>query len=62
MTIEQANTFYMQDRKKYEIKNNKGFLNRLEKSIKNGYNCFINKEELQSLIDNITIWYEIKYP
>lgn len=62
MTIEQVNTFYMQDRKKYEIKNNKEFLNWLEKSIKNGYNCFINKEELQSLIDNITIWYEIKYP
>lgn len=34
MTIEQANTFYTQDRKKYETKNNKEFLNWLEKSIK----------------------------
>ena len=62
MTIAQAERFYEQDTKDYEIEKNKDFLTWLKISIKSGYHCFIKGEELQELIDNIVNWYEIKYP
>ena len=62
MTIAQAERFYKQDTKDYEIENNKDFLSWLKNSITDGYNCFIGTEELQELIDGIVNWYEIKYP
>ena len=62
MTIAQAERFYEQDRKEYEIETNKDFLNWFKNSIVDGYNCFIETKELQELIDNIVKWYEIKYP
>ena len=62
MTIAQAERFYKQDTKDYEIENNKEFLNWLKKAICYGYHCYIEPEELQELIDNIVKWYEIKYP
>lgn len=62
MTIAQAERFYEQDTKDYEIEKNKEFLNWLKTTIDNGYHCFIGNEELQKLIDNIVNWYEIKYP
>lgn len=62
MTIAQAERFYRQDTKDYEIENNKLFLNWLKNSINDGYHCFIKTEELQELIDSIVNWYEIKYP
>ncbi len=62
MTIAQAERFYEQDTKDYEIEKNKDFLNWLKASIKDGYHCFIETEELQELINNIVNWYEIKYP
>lgn len=62
MTIAQAERFYGQDTKDYEIEKNKDFLNWLKNSITNGYHCFIGIDELQELIDSIVNWYEIKYP
>ena len=62
MTIAEAERFYGQDKKDYEIENNKEFLTWLKTSIKDGYHCFIKPEELQELIDSIVNWYEIKYP
>ena len=62
MTIAQAERFYGQDTKDYEIEKNKDFLIWLKTSIKDGYHCFIEAEELQELIDSIVNWYEIKYP
>ena len=62
MTYAQAERFYKQDTKSYEIEKNKVFLNWLKNSINDGYYCFIEIEELQELIDNIVNWYEIKYP
>lgn len=62
MTIAQAERFYEQDTKDYEIEKNKDFLNWLKASIKDGYHCFMETEELQELINNIVNWYEIKYP
>ena len=62
MTIAQAERFYGQDTKDYEIEKNKDFLTWLKTSIKDGYHCFIKTEELQELIDSIVNWYEIKYP
>lgn len=62
MTIAQAERFYEQDTKDYEIEKNKDFLTWLKTSIKDGYQCFIKTEELQELIDSIVNWYEIKYP
>lgn len=34
----------------------------LKKSTENGYHSFIEIEDLQDLINNITYWYEMKYP
>lgn len=62
MTILQAERFYEQDSKKYEVLKNKEFLSWLKNSVKNGYHPFIDIEGLQNLIDDITNWYEIKYP
>ena len=62
MTIPEAERFYKQDTKNYEIEKNIYFLNWLKISIANGYNCFIDTKELQELIDTIVTWYEIKYP
>ena len=62
MTIAQAERFYGQDTKDYEIEKNKDLLTWLKTSIKDGYHCFIKTEELQELIDSIVNWYEIKYP
>lgn len=62
MTIAQAERFYEQDTKDYEIEKNKDFLNWLRASIKDGYHCFMETEELQELINSIVNWYEIKYP
>ena len=62
MTIAQAERFYEQDSKKYEILKNKELLSWLKNSVKNGYHSFIDIEGLQKFVDNITNWYEIKYP
>lgn len=62
MTIAQTERFYEQDTKDYEIEKNKDFLNWLKASIRDGYHCFMETEELQELINNIVNWYEIKYP
>ena len=62
MTIKQAERFYEQDRKDYDIKKNKDFLNWLKDSIANGYYCYLKIDELQELIDYIVRWYEVRYP
>lgn len=62
MTIAQADNFYAQDKKKYNLHNNKEFLSWFKKIINDGYHCVIDIEELQELINNIATWYEIKYP
>ncbi|MBD9099046.1 hypothetical protein EGP98_05605 [bacterium] len=62
MTILQAERFYEQDSKKYEVLKNKELLSWLKNSIENGYHHFIDIEGLQNLVDDITNWYEIKYP
>ncbi|MBQ6324376.1 MAG: hypothetical protein IJI22_06065 [Bacilli bacterium] len=62
MTIVQAERFYEQDKKDYELGNNKEFLSWLKSSITDGYHCFMGIDELQKMIDTIANWYEIKYP
>lgn len=62
MTIAQAERFYEQDKKDYELGNNKEFLSWLKSSITDGYHCFMEIDELQKMIDTIANWYEIKYP
>lgn len=62
MTIDQAERFYKNDDKKYSISKNKELLIWLKKSINNGYNLFFSIDDLQKLVDNLTNWYEIKYP
>ena len=62
MTIAEAEKFYKNDAKGYELGKNKDFLCWLKSSIKNGYHCFADLEDLQSLINNIVTWYQIKYP
>lgn len=62
MTIAEAERFYKQDLKKYDIAKNRELLSWLKESIKNGYHSFIDIQELQEMIDNIVYWYEMKYP
>ena len=62
MTIKEAENFYKQDCRSYEIGKNKEFLTWYQSSIKDGYYCFMEPDALQSLIDTIANWYEIKYP
>lgn len=62
MTIAEAQRFYEQDLHLYELSKNKGFLSWLKGKISRGYHCFIEIDELQELINNITTWYEMKYP
>mgnify|MGYP004519813443 FL=1 len=62
MTIAQARKFYEQDQREYNLEENKEFLSWFKDKIKNDYYPFMEIEELQELINNITYWYEIKYP
>ena len=54
--------FYEQNKKKYILEKNKLFLKWLKEKIKNGYNVFMDIDELQDLVNNLVSWYEIKYP
>jgi len=54
--------FYESDEKLYELSKNGSFLSWLNENVLNGYQCFINIDELQELINLIACWYEIKYP
>lgn len=62
MTIGQAERFYNENLKKYELEHNKDFLTWLKKITENGYKTFIDIKYLQEMINNIAFWYEIKYP
>ena len=62
MTIAQTEKFYKQDKNKYRILKNKELLNWLKSVEKKGYHCIDDINYLQELINNIAIWYEIKYP
>lgn len=62
MTCREAKNFYSQDAKEYQLNSNEDFLIWLKISIALGYNCFINIDSLQTLINDVTLWYEIKYP
>ena len=62
MTILEAEKFYKNDKKEYDVKNNVNFINWLNDLIRNGYDSYCSLEDIQELIDNIAIWYEIKYP
>lgn len=57
-----ADNFYKQDLKEYQIGDNKEFLILLRNMVTEGYNNIYKLEELQEIIDNIVIWYELKYP
>lgn len=62
MTIAEDEKFRNQDNKKYKIENNQEFIYWLIKSVNNGYNLYINFENIQDMINKISYWYEIKYP
>lgn len=62
MTIAEAQRFYNQDQHLYELSKNKEFLSWLKGKINKGYHCFLEIDEMQTLINYLTNWYEIKYP
>ena len=62
MNIHEFKRFYKQDKKKYIITKNKNVLCWIKNRCVNGYNPCIDIKNLQSLIDTLTNWYEIKYP
>lgn len=56
--------FFEKDEKKYELKNNREFLNWFLNSIEGGVkpNRYTKFEDFEGLIDSIVKWYELKYP
>ena len=62
MNIKQLKKFYKEDGEKYIITRNKNILCWIKNRCSDGYNPCIDIKNLQSLIDNLTNWYEIKYP
>lgn len=53
--------FYKEDEKKYIVKDNKLFLSWLSSEMDKGYRGK-KIDIIQSLIDKLAIWYELKYP
>ena len=62
MTRDELKSFYDDDEKLYDLKENKKFLYMFNHLIEDGYELFIGIDEMQDLIDRLTSWYEIKYP
>jgi len=62
MTIREAEKFYSKDKKKYNVLDNKEFLAWFNSLIKKGYHSYVDLDDMQSLIDRVVNWYEIKYP
>ena len=56
MTISEANKFYSEDKRKYDVIHNKEFLEWFIYSINDGYYPVIRLEDMQKLIDNIVNW------
>lgn len=56
--------FYENDKRKYELENNREFLVWLINSMddETRLNFHLNIKDFQGLIDSITEWYELKYP
>ena len=61
MNINDENKFYKNDKKIYELSNNKDFLEWLKVAINNGYKPIYTINELQKLIEKISNWYELKF-
>ena len=62
MDYNQRQNFYKKDEKKYVIKENLEFLSWYNQKIDEGYRCYMKLDEIQELIDNLTTWYNLKYP
>lgn len=62
MTIAEADRFYEQDERKYELAKNQEFLIWLQNIMSNGYQSLVELEDLQDMIDFIALWFEMKYP
>lgn len=62
MTIKEIENFCRQDQKKYELRENMEFINWYKDIQRKGYTKFMKLDEMQFLINNIVIWYELKYP
>ena len=62
MTISEAENFYNQDEQKYILNQNKKIINFINDKKNDGIHLDLNIEQLQQLIDNITIFFEFKYP
>lgn len=56
--------FYQKDDRKYELKNNREFIEWLLNSIDDGsrWESFIKFETFEDLIDSVVRWYELRYP
>lgn len=62
MSTHKVEEFRKQDKKEYEIEKNKIFLQWLSKQIKAGYHLDLEIKDLQTIINKIANWYEIKLP
>lgn len=54
--------FFSKDRKMYDLRHNREFLSWYKNKMRHGYNSIFNVNDLERLIDFISMWYYIKYP
>lgn len=62
MTNSEMSKFYKQGFQNYDLDNYCDIDRYLEALEETGYDSYLNIRDLESLIDSIVIWYEIKYP
>ena len=62
MNTKEIINFYRADLEEYELEKNNGFLYWYKNIKKEGYHQNMSINELQYLINNIVLWYELKYP
>lgn len=58
----ELDNFFATDKKLYELKNNKQFINFLKDKTKQGYSAVFSIGEMQQFINDIANFYEFKYP
>lgn len=62
MTIDEVRKFYDCDEKKYFIAGNKELLSWIKENLKQDYALFLSTQDMQDFVDNLTYWYNLKYP
>ena len=58
----EVDNFFKSDNKEYILKDNKEFLNWYKEKIKQEFNPILTPTQIQDMIDEIVLFFEVKYP